>query len=119
MRDKPFFYRNGKAAHNVHDLLEIIEETSLSEFQHHVNQEHNDFAAWIEWSMGDKQLADDLRRTTDRIATISILRRQIKNKPSKHFPSSFHPALQKEFLLGLGFGLILGFILAAVLRVIV
>jgi hypothetical protein len=124
MRTDPFLFHNGRAARSVPELLQIIEESPQALFDEHVTKERNDFAAWLEMGLQEEQLARKLRATTDRIATISILREFLSPKTvagnsatAARLPNHFLDAAhQKEFLWGLLVGLILGVIL---LRVVV
>ncbi len=63
----------GKEISNLHELLDVLNEISPASFQKHVNSEKNDFANWIENSVGDRELARALGETTDFLKTKQIL----------------------------------------------
>jgi hypothetical protein len=117
MRTDPFLFHSGRAAHTVGELLHAIEESPQQVFEEHVRTDRNDFASWIELGLHEETLAGELRKTTDRIQTIIILRNWLKSHPSRQF-GFLEKAHQKEFLLGLLFGLILGIILFQLIRVL-
>ena len=113
-----FVFKNGKAAHNADELLTIIEQTDTSIFSEHVNKDKNDFATWLDVQLKEKTLAEQLRTTTDRIATISMMRKAIRPTPVEKASRYLETGHQKEFLFGLAVGLILGIILFRVLQVL-
>jgi len=112
MRTEPFVFQNGRAAASIPELLSIIEDSSQQVFEEHVRESRNDFASWIDLSLHEKALADELRKTTDRLATIVALRNWLQAHPLEmhkhHFLEKGH---QKEFLIGLLFGIILGIVI--------
>jgi len=74
-----FFYTNGgKAIKNLKEFAFRLEKLSDEEFNHHVNDERNDFSNWIRDVMGDKRLADKIANTRDRREMqIAILKRLV------------------------------------------
>ena len=60
--DKKFHVVNGATLKNIHELALLLETISNEEFMHHVNDERNDFARWIEGSVGDSELASRIER---------------------------------------------------------
>jgi hypothetical protein len=119
MRNDPFVFHNGRAAHNVEELLAVIEESDVHLFEEHVTKDRNDFAAWVEHSLDHKSLAQRLRTSTDRIATISTLRSYLKPKllmaEAAHF---LEKGNQKEFLYGMAVGIIIGILLFRIVQVL-
>jgi hypothetical protein len=118
MNRPPFVFHDGKAAHSIQELALLVEQHTKEEFEEHVNKDRNDFAAWIEFSQGQKELADKLRQSTDRIATIATLREWIKKKEEASFGHFVEQGHQKEFLFGLAVGILLGIILLRIVQVI-
>jgi hypothetical protein len=112
-----FVFRNGKTARTADDLLTTIEQDAAI-FADHVNKDRNDFATWLEAQLKEKALADQLRTTTDRVATIAILRKAIRPTPVEKASKFLETGHQKEFLFGLMMGVILGMILFRILQVI-
>jgi hypothetical protein len=109
-----FVFTNGKKAQTLTELVAVIEESDKAVFEQHVTKERNDFAAWIEFGLHEKALAEQLRKTTDRTATISTLRGALKPKA----PNPLDAGHQKEFLFGLAIGIILGIILLRIVQVL-
>lgn len=125
-----FHFTNGKTASTVGELLSVIEASEKRIFEEHVTAQRNDFAAWLEHSLQQKALADELRKTTDRFVTISALRAHMaktgaaKPQPAPgaiappiqhHFLEQGH---QREFLFGLAIGIILGVLLLRIVQVL-
>lgn len=80
--DKAFYCRDGKVARSLDDLTQILTSMPEDEFSHHVNEYKNDFANWIEHVLGERDLADTLRKAQSRqeiIFTVNerIMRRQV------------------------------------------
>lgn len=52
---------NGQELWSLDDLSEAINLIDPDTFMHHVNNEKNDFAAWVEHVFGEMELAQALR----------------------------------------------------------
>jgi len=76
--DSIFRVKNGKEIKNIKQLLKVLNSISHTSFSHHVNDEKNDFAAWIRTSVGDPELAEMLEKTTDFKSTKEILSDRIE-----------------------------------------
>jgi len=85
--DKWFYFRNGKRASSIQELKDILEEMDEFEFKHHVNNERNDFANWIEGVFQEKKLAKSLREVSERDGMIIILEEFLDKK---------HPEVEAE-----------------------
>ncbi len=71
--DKSFFLHDGIRLRNLEDLREELRFMNNEEFLSYVNNEKNDFANWIEYVVGDKELADRLRMTKDKEKTFNLI----------------------------------------------
>ena len=65
--DKTFKTRTGVEIWGLQDLLDFLEVMDEETFKHHVAAHKNDFAKWIEEVIGDKDLAQKLRKTRDSL----------------------------------------------------
>jgi hypothetical protein len=65
-QDKAFYCRDGKVAHSLGELAEILRDMPPDEFSHHVNEYKNDFANWIEHVLSDPELAGTIRKSGSR-----------------------------------------------------
>ncbi len=74
---KEFFMHDGTALRNLEELREEIKFMSEEDFRRYVNDEKNDFANWIEYVIGDKELADRLRLTKDRENAFKLINSRI------------------------------------------
>ena len=64
--EKSFWLNNGPIISSLRHLPKAIDEADYNAFRHHVNENKNDFARWIEEVIGDSKLACDLKRIKTR-----------------------------------------------------
>lgn len=84
-QDMCFWVNNGPILYNLGDLSAALKTMNLKTFRHHVNKDRNDFAVWIDTSVGDKLLArgmgkiktrkTTLKKVNDRIRSLKKLKR--------------------------------------------
>ncbi|MFW6383475.1 MAG: transglycosylase SLT domain-containing protein, partial [Nanoarchaeota archaeon] len=70
----PFIY--GTKEFKIHNLRELYEELRITEeenFKKHVDGNKNDYANWIESSLGDRELAKELRKKTSLRETRELI----------------------------------------------
>ncbi|MFH1399956.1 MAG: DUF5752 family protein [Nanoarchaeota archaeon] len=77
MNDDTFYFKNGRQARSVDDLLQVVESMNDEDYSHHVNEFKNDFATWIRHTHGDGQLADEVAECMGRDDAINALRRAV------------------------------------------
>ena len=68
-----FWAQNGQILKNVAELKAALEKMGKETFQHHVNKEKNDFANWIGEVFSDAELAENVRKATNKAAIIKAL----------------------------------------------
>jgi len=78
--DKWFRFTHGKKASSLQELRHVIEELNEAEFRHHVNDERNDFAKWVEDVFEQKKLAKSMRKARDKEELIKTLDAFLKKK---------------------------------------
>ncbi len=64
--DKRFFCVDGKVFGNLKELADGLKSMSEETFSSHVNSEKNDFSNWVADVIGDKKLAENLRKDIDK-----------------------------------------------------
>jgi hypothetical protein len=64
--DKPFVLKNGTKLETMHDLYGALSTMSDTTYNEHVTTDKNDFANWVEHVIGDKFLANAMRRATTK-----------------------------------------------------
>ncbi|KYK27376.1 hypothetical protein AYK26_03900 [Euryarchaeota archaeon SM23-78] len=69
-----FKLRNGQELKNLNDLRKVLEYMSDEDFNHHVNQEKNDFAIWIREALQNKALYEKIKDTKTREELQEILK---------------------------------------------
>jgi 3-deoxy-D-manno-octulosonate 8-phosphate phosphatase KdsC-like HAD superfamily phosphatase len=60
---KTFIVKDGTALESIKDLYGHLSIITEEHFRHHVNEQKNDFAIWIEDAHGDKFLAAAVRQS--------------------------------------------------------
>jgi hypothetical protein len=63
---KPFVTRGRKKLATLAELHDHLQHVSDAEFEHHVHDDVNDFAAWVEHELHDKFLASAMRQATSK-----------------------------------------------------
>ncbi len=76
--DQEFYSCNGSIFRNLKDLLEGLKKMKKKDFEYHVNSFKNDFAEWVEKSIGDKFLAQKLRECKDKKTMIRAVSSRIR-----------------------------------------
>ncbi|MBN1691359.1 MAG: hypothetical protein JW901_10075 [Dehalococcoidia bacterium] len=75
--EKRFYCHDGKILNNVFDLKDALEQTDQACYNHHVNDEKNDFARWVLEVLGDEKLANDLRKAPSQKDAAAIVKGRI------------------------------------------
>lgn len=75
--EKSFWVRDGQILRNITELPPALERMSEETFRHHVTEKKNDFANWIEFVIGERTLADEVRRLRARQDIIRAVRTRI------------------------------------------
>ena len=108
--DQEFHFKDGKTAKNIWDLRKRMELMGDDEYGSHVGPNKNDFAEWVQHAVNDSQLAEKLRKSTNKDMAIEVLKTRIQQLSvelgKSHVVSDFE--LIKDFLIGLIIGLIVG-----------
>jgi hypothetical protein len=63
---KDFVLKDGTKLHSLKDLYGHLSTITDADFRHHVNEQKNDFASWVEHAHGDKYLAQSLRQAKSK-----------------------------------------------------
>ncbi len=71
--ERRFHFQDGTSVQNLEELKGKIESISYDEFYSHVNEEKNDFAAWIEGVLEQAELANKLRAVSSIVESVEIL----------------------------------------------
>ena len=58
--DEYFLSNDGLEIKNLYDLSNALETMPKDIFNHHVNEERNDFSNWVKEVVGDKELAEKM-----------------------------------------------------------
>lgn len=108
--EEVFVTKNNFKAKNIFELRKAVQEMNDDEFSHHLNNEKNDFANWIEHCLDDKILAEDVQKAKTKDEVIKCIDNRTglltKEIGKSHIVNDF--TLLKDFLIGLIIGLIAG-----------
>lgn len=76
--EKAFWCNDGKIFLNLQDLEKGMKKMSSKIYRYHANPEKNDFAIWIEDSIGDKTLSSNIKKADTKEKALSILKKRIQ-----------------------------------------
>jgi hypothetical protein len=78
--DKEFDLIDGRKIKDIKELAYALGDMADNVFWHHVNDARNDFVNWVQDVFEEKQLAEELSKTRDKVnAQVTILK-HIVNK---------------------------------------
>lgn len=66
--EKSFWCCDGQILRNLRELPPALRRMTSETFRHHVNREKNDFANWIYQVIGERGLAERVRRLKSKTA---------------------------------------------------
>ena len=84
-----FWLNNGSTVKNLHELAGALKEMNEGVFNHHVNEERNDFYNWVKDVHQDAKLAQQLLNVKNQLEAAEIVSSRIeelktvKAKPKK------------------------------------
>ena len=80
-----FFVNDGRVLQSIDDLKKLLIDIDDNMFKYHVNSTKNDFYNWIKTSLMDKELAERIKKDTDKKDMLKHLKekRKIVRKPKK------------------------------------
>lgn len=73
-----FWVNNGPVICNFRELHGAMKEMSDDQFMHHVTDEKNDFAAWVDEVLGEGAAAREIRRAKTRMAALMAIEKFLK-----------------------------------------
>lgn len=75
--DRSFTFANGIKVASMWELKQALLTLPEDIIVHHVRDEQNDIATWVEHVVGDKEMADEMRKYKHRWGMIVALERQM------------------------------------------
>lgn len=75
-----FWVSDGRELNNLLELAQTIRHMRDETFNHHVNDNKNDFANWIRDCMGEEQLANDLSKYKTKFSNELLVLRHITDQ---------------------------------------
>ena len=76
--ENKFLLNNGKSLNNLKELYKELRRMNNKTFNHHVNEDKNDFYNWVNDIYKNKVLSDDLLECTTKEAVLFCLRNNLK-----------------------------------------
>ncbi|OGM02715.1 signal peptidase I [Candidatus Woesearchaeota archaeon RBG_13_36_6] len=77
-----FWFFNGAIVRNIYELLNEIKSLDDWNFVYHSNIDHDDFAKWINDTLGDANLTEQLKKEKDRDKYVKKIEKRIKKLES-------------------------------------
>ena len=81
--DKKFKLFDGREINNLFELLGALKMMSDNDFKNHVNEDKNDFAAWVETSLNEPDVANEMKNSKDKSSMIKFLEVQLSHENLK------------------------------------
>ena len=109
----------GTSIKNLQELAEALEIMDDDAFNHHVTKEKNDFSNWVKDIIEDVELSNDLLKAKTRkkaFETVSQRIEQLEKLKSGLVVKDKTNFFTDRFLIGLIFGLALGFVISAIIN---
>ncbi len=91
MSDKAFFFKDGSKAEDLGELLTLLKTLPREVTSIHVSENHNHYAEWVEYVLGKKSLADDMRKKSSVDEQIEVIEEHLV--PAKTIDSAVKDAL--------------------------
>ena len=76
--EQSFFVCTGDVLNNLIQLPEFLDSLGNHDFMYHVNDDKDDFANWVEFVFGEKNLANKLRKTQNQNKYVKIIKLYLK-----------------------------------------
>lgn len=73
-----FFLKDGRALKDISELAKVLDSIGKDVFDFHVNDAKNDFSNWIRDIIGEKELAEAIRKIKDPKQTRTIILKHVK-----------------------------------------
>jgi len=83
-QEKCFYFTSGRKAYSIEELSQVLKDMGDAEFRHHVNNERNDFANWVEDVFKESELAHNMREVSEKEGLIIILEDFLKKRRHEH-----------------------------------
>lgn len=115
-KEHNFKLKNGRQIKNLHGLSKHLDSMDDDTFNHHVNEEKNDFRSWIYDIVNDVHLADKVSKAKDRKGMAKAVKKRVTRlqKEKNHHHKVMEQGIRwgvKEFGMGLVIGLFIGFVI--------
>ncbi|MBU2612598.1 MAG: hypothetical protein KKB62_02655 [Nanoarchaeota archaeon] len=78
-----FYARNGAVLKNLGELLEVLRTIDNDTFEHHFNENKNDFANWTENALKEPKIAKKMYAAKARDELYGIVEKALKMKVEK------------------------------------
>jgi len=93
--ENAFHINNGPSINSLSELASQIGVLSAEQFSFHVNENKNDFSAWIFGVVGDEKLAAEIKDIKDQSQLAEMVKIRISTLKDKMSQDS-EPAIKKE-----------------------
>ena len=91
-----FYTVNGLVLNNIRELAALLESIQKEHFDHHVNEDKNDFSEWIKYSVGDEKLAGRMKKAKTPQQMQKLISQRLSELEESLMDYEEHPAAIKE-----------------------
>ena len=78
-----FWVNNGPILKSIEELANALQDMNNETYQHHVNDEKNDFGKWINEVIGDTKLSNELLTSRNRESALKKIRNRLNSLKKK------------------------------------
>ena len=120
MPEHNFYANNGTVIKSLHELHYAMANMDDTTFNHHLNDQRNDFASWIENVHRDNELAEKLKKSKTKKDVQEHLKQRISHLENIRARRHMHAAKamkygSTDFALGLVMGITIGITLRRII----
>lgn len=91
--DKVFWLKDGRSLNSLHMLKEELPVMADEIFDHHVNDDRNDFAVWVQDCMNEIELADRMKKAKNKFHMKHMVHEHLENKDSASIYDSWKSSI--------------------------
>ena len=76
-RWQAFWFNNGPVVSSLEQMQKALSRVKKNTFTHHVNKKKNDLALWVQYVIGDKELAKKLKKNRTKQSAGKTLKSRV------------------------------------------
>lgn len=72
-----FWFNNGPIVHNLSELQKALPKLKAKTFAHHVTKKSNDIANWVQFVIGDRELATKIKKSKSKQGATKVVKARV------------------------------------------